>query len=261
MSKIHKIWASLFPTGRAWNFAKGNFEKESTDYVYDAYDNTEFEAYDGLSFGGELEVTSRLSQRYINAKLAQLEVVSNKLENLLLQKFADNDSFTIDDCVVWERVLGLKISNLTLEQRKEIILKRQTNADILQYTNTKEYIQKVLQDNGFDLYVHENRVWDGTKYVNKKFTATTYDTAYYDTDYYDDNGISYSEYVENYLEYADENTELFSNLGEYNECFIIGSSVENTYANLSVNKRIELRDLILKTKPTNTVAFLQINFI
>jgi hypothetical protein len=261
LNRIKTLYGTLFPTGRAWNFARGNEQKEEAEFVWVTNETQqEFADGEGTTFGFNYDIYVKKSRRFVDAKLKAISDLIEFSDRILDQALPDNDNFSEFDCNTWERNLGLNNSNLDLATRKTIILNRITKKDIKNYTNTKDYLQTVLRNSGFDVYVHENRVWNGTRHEAVNPIGSYYDAIVYDNFYYDDYGISYDSYVCNYINKAQEKPIVYNDYNQKAYSFIIGGATIGTYADVPQIRETELRHLILQTKSTHLAAFLQINY-
>lgn len=208
----------------------------------------------------------------------------------------DNDDFTAQDCSDWERRLGM-ITNLgtDLADRKAAILLKMNYPGTLRARQNYRYVEAQLQAAGFNVYVHENRFSiGGGNYETQSLVDIVADT-YGDLSQmgsgqlgdfqlgggYDiavstlmeqvqlgdwqmgDSQLAYrykKEYfVANHIsETQDEPFNIGTNL---RSTFFIGDAYLGEFADVPAARKDEFRQLILKLKPTQTVAFLLINYI
>jgi hypothetical protein len=78
--------------------------------------------------------------------------------SLLDSILPDNDNFTSEDASNWERRLGLITSQfISLDDRKAAILRKINHPGTIKARQHYLYLQKMLRDANFDVYVHENR--------------------------------------------------------------------------------------------------------
>lgn len=231
------------------------------------------------------------------AKLEKAEAVSKSrayedATSILFAILPDNANFTADDATDWERRLGL-ITNLavSLENRKAAIKRKMNHPGTILARQHYLYVQGQLRAANFDVYVHENRLDDGygdlsavdpadfisidevgelnefeldefelgdaTTVFPDLFNFSELDT--FDLGGNDLNGIQYNSVVVNSLSNAADET---FDIGEnYRSTFFIGGEIPGTFANVDANRETEFRQLILKLKPSQTVAYLLINYI
>ena len=237
--KIVKLSRQLYPTGRAFRMAPDSvFEK----------------------FHKALAVSE--AQAYEDA-LATLDVI-----------LADNDNFTEDDATRWEERLGL-ITNtdLTLEERKTAIIRKYNHPGTIPARQNWEYLQDQLHEAGFtQLYVHENIFLEGSPPSCVTISPTEILGA--DVvglwDHGDDaemglvehgDGETGSVYEDCVANYIDPTLDKWFDTGDnLRNTFFISSEYVEILASVPEPRRLELRDLILKTKPVQTVAFLFITY-
>lgn len=257
--KIRRLTEQLYPTGRAFKGPRGGWR----DKLHKALSISEAQAYDDA--------------------LATLFAI-----------LPDNDNFTSEDATDWERRLGL-ITNASvpLADRKLAILRKMNHPGTIKARQHYLYLQGQLQAAGFDVYVHENRFDDGSGGL------VTIDVSQFIGLGIEDIG-THGEFEHGEIEHGDATTvfpELFTfaehgeiEHGEtehggwtYNEIianeisaqadfgfntgsnlrstFFIGGEDPGTFADVSAEREAEFRQLVLRIKPVQTVAFLLINYI
>lgn len=167
----------------------------------------------------------------------------------------DNDNFTIKDAERYERALGLYNSTgLSLSDRKVLILEKIKYPGEMVARQHRLYLQKRIQEAGFDLYVHKNTTPD---YLQ----ASLYGSIRYGDAMYGDNSISGSQVLANYVDKLKDNNYLVGNLDSMKMVFLIGGAVSGDFADIDISREQELRQLILRIKPAQTVGILLINYI
>lgn len=234
LDKIISLTKQLYPTGRAFKIPhSGILDKLTTGLA-----RSEVRAYD--------------------------DAVS-----ILNSMLPDNDNFTEEDATAWEKRLGL-ITNtaVVLSDRKLAIIRKMNHPGTIPARQHYLYLQKQLQDAGFDVYVHENRFDnypDG--YITKTpadFSLTTYPFAYQQHSpiiQHGDiqHGLTYGDKVVNHIsESLDDPFDLGDNL---KSTFFVGGETPGDYADVDAERKDEFRQLILKIKPVQSVGFLLINFL
>lgn len=181
----------------------------------------------------------------------------------------DNDQFSEDDATAWEIRLGL-ITNpaVSLEDRKAAIIRKMNHPGTQKARQNYLYLQAQLQAAGFDVYVYENIFPDGmggyTTKTPDQFSLLPYPRSpirygfgrRYGLYNY---GFNYGNKVANSMNQSDDD---FFSIGQNLKCtFFIGGSSAGNWASVDTNRQKEFRQLILKIKPVQTVAFLLVNYI
>jgi len=185
------------------------------------------------------------------------------LDNIL----PDNANFSADDATDWERRLGL-ISNslVSLSDRKLAIQRKINFPGIIKARQNYRYLQEQLQSAGFNVFVYENRISDGMGgYVttNPISLIGSYEEDYIEHGDFqhggEQHGNVYSDIVVNDLDpKKDEHFSIGLNL---RSTFFVGGSPLGTFANIPAVRRTELRQLILKVKPVQTVGYLFLSYV
>lgn len=179
----------------------------------------------------------------------------------------DNEYFTEEDAGDWERRLGMIDSTgVPLATRKLAIKRKMNFPGSIKARQHYLYIQGQLRAAGFDVYVYENRFDDGMGgYVTKSpvaiggyggIAATQHKTTIEHGQR--QHGGSWGNFVVNNIEQADD---LSFNVGSnLRSTFFIGGpaleSYPGTYAYVPTMRKAEFRQLILKLKPVQTLAYL-----
>lgn len=229
--KIVKLSKQLYPTGRAWKMPPlGDFEKLT---------------------------------RALAASEARAYADAFTVLNVVLP---DNDNFTLADAQVWYRRLGLIFgSGTSLEDAKAAIIRKMNYPGTIKPRQNYRYIQAALQAANFSVYVYENRFPSGGTYV----TQSPFDVipggqrigrqlGNFQLGRFQLGG-GFANIVANQLEESEAYT--FSIGGNLRNTFFISGAVLGTPANVETVRKKEFRELILKLKPAQTVAFLDINYI
>lgn len=232
---ILTLTRQLYPTGRAFKMPKdGDMEK-----LHKALAITEVQAYeDALS-----------------------------IKNSLLP---DNLLFTVDDATDWERRLALPTDPLVSLTDRKLAIKRKLNQP---GTNPAKghylYLQTQLQAAGFNVYVYENRflVYYPDGYIALYPSQITGSSSIFSTVrhgmYNHGTGIHHGKfYINKVVNFIDEEKDYYFDIGSsLHSTFYIGGSPLGTFANVPIARKDEFRQLILKLKPAQTVAYLFINFV
>jgi hypothetical protein len=173
--------------------------------------------------------------------------------------FPDNENFTENDANLWEYRLGLVTNNsLSLEVRKEAILRKMSYPRGIEARQNKLFIENQLRLAGFDVYVHENlppyQTPDEIVSLSLELTQHGSGTQH--------GGGTQHGYI---------NYDVIANEAIVNESFGVGSNLWATFfiggenlgemATIPINRLIEFKELVLKLKPAHTVAYTFINFV
>lgn len=237
--KIKKLTRQLYPKGRAFAMPKDGI----LDKVHDALKVSEAQAYSDA--------------------LATLDVI-----------LPDNDNFTEEDATRWEQRLGL-ITNtsISLSERKLAIERKMNHPGTIPARQNWEYLQDQLQAAGFtNLFVYENRFSDGSGgWVTQTPTEILgadvvglwehSDSAEMGTVEHGNSntGQVYDDCVANYI---DATLDAYFDIGDnFRNTFFISSAYIDILADVDAAREDELRQLILKIKPVQTVAFMFTNYI
>lgn len=230
--KIKKLTKQLLPTGRAFKVPPSG----DLDKLIDSINLSEARAYDdGLS--------------------------------ILYDIIPDNTNFTVDDATDWERRLGL-ITNpaVSLSDRMAAILRKMNHPGTIKARQNYRYLQEQLQLAGFDLYVYENRFPDGMGgYITRTVADVVgsaggqFNHGEFNHNQYNHGTGFFNEVVVNSL---DNHTDMIFDVGSnLRSTFFVGGTPLGTFASIPKEREIELRQLILKIKPTQCVAYLILNYV
>ena len=178
----------------------------------------------------------------------------------------DNDNFTAEDATDWERRLGMVPSSAPLEDRKLAIKRKMNHPGTIKARQHYLYVEGQLQAAGFDVFVYENRFDDGMGGLE---TRTPQDLAGGGGLFFNQHGQfqhgqrqhggGWADKIANSIDASrDLNFNVGSNL---RSTFFIGGNPVGTYANIPASRRAEFRQLVLRLKPAQTVAYLFINYI
>lgn len=199
----------------------------------------------------------------------------------------DNDNFTVYDAELWEQRLGLITNPLvSLADRKAAIIRKMNHPGDILARQSRDYIESQLQLAGFNVFVHENLngqtpqsllilplelgEMGGDNSEMGEIEMGSAETYYPDLFTFNEMGefemggnemgeIIYNDMCVNYI---DSSMDASFNVGSNYLCtFVVGGQVLGEFADVDVNRKDELRQLILKLKPTQTVAYLFINYI
>lgn len=186
--------------------------------------------------------------------------------SILNSALPDNDNFSAADATAWERRLGLITNSLvSLADRKLAIKRKMAHPGLIPARQNYLYLQGQLQAAGFDVYVFENRFADYYEgYVTKtpnEFSLLPYPVAQVQHGQIQHGQVSGQVFGNKIVNNINENYDNNFNIGSsYVSTFFIGAQTPGEWAVVDVNRKDEFRQLVLKIKPVQTVAYLLINF-
>jgi hypothetical protein len=175
------------------------------------------------------------------------------LDNIL----PDNDNFSEEDAAQWERRFGLITNESVSLQDRSAAIKRKINFPGQQKARGHYlFIQAQLQLAGFNVYVHENT---GLVYPDTFNPSGLIYVQHGDIEHGDsDHGSTWGDIIANNLDpVKDQSFSIGENL---RSTFYICGSVLGTYASIDADRVTEFRQLVLKLKPGQTVAFLLLHY-
>lgn len=173
--------------------------------------------------------------------------------------FPDNVNFDVNDASLWEYRLGLVTNEtLSLDIRKQAILRKMSYPGNVRARQSKLFIQYQLQKAGFNVFVHENtppyRTPDQIVSLSINTTQHGGDTQH---------GIG--------TQHGSLGYDVIANLATPNEEFSVGSNLYATFfiggevlgdvAIVDASRLQEFKELVLKLKPAQTVAFSFISYV
>lgn len=167
----------------------------------------------------------------------------------------DNANFSADDATIWERRYGLiSNSDVPLADHKAALIRKINQPGNTKPRQSYRFIQKQLNLANFNLTVHENlgRV---SPLVTVGFVNQLGDYQLGDAQL----GGAVADKVARSI-YADGDAS-FDIGTNYSNIFFIGGPILGEYANVSADRELELRDLILRVKGTHLIAYLLVNYI
>ena len=271
IADIKKLEESLYPDGRAWNFATGRDGAEADANTFVDGEPEEFADGGGNIFVDGVKTFASQSVAQHDIRRAIFAELFNDIKGVLDQMIPDNEGYTEEDAAVHEREYGIiPATDATLDERKEAILARMSYQKP-KYNGTAQYLQGVLRASGFDVYVHENR-----------FAQTSIETQFGNTVFgYDQFGGykvrdgyfeavkpdgSYSDLCITYLE-PEKDEERYGTIDEQinvdtplNYYFFIGGETYPETADVPEARKSEFRRLILKYKKIKSIAVNYINY-
>ncbi len=231
--QLKALTAQLYPSGRAFNIPPGS-DKEKL-----------------------IEALLASEERFWDDAISTFDSV-----------LPDNDNFTSDDATAWEIRLGLPVNQLvSLVDRKLAIERKINHPGTIKTRQNYLYLQQQLQDAGFNVYVYENRFPLGYGYYTK--TPTEFST----TRPFPKNLVRHSSSVLHGMSYhgyygfankiansTDKSIDAPFIVASNKFTFFIGGSTPGSWATVDANREEEFRQLVLKIKPVQTIAWLLIDF-
>lgn len=228
-TKILTLTKSLYPTGRAFKMT-GDFE----------------------SLHRALAVSE--AQAYGDAKA------------ILNSVLPDNDLFDEEDASDWERRLGLVTNSLvSLADRKLAIDRKMNHPGDIKPRQNFRFLERELRAAGFDVYVYENKFDDGMGGFETRGPLVVsgglggvpiqHGQRQHGQRQH---GQYFGQVIVNSL---DNEIDLLFNIGDnLKSTFFIGGTPIGDFATIDANREIEFRQLVLRIKPVQTVAYLLINY-
>lgn len=231
LDKLKRLTKSLHPTGRAFRVPTGG----TLDRLYSAINNVE--------------------NTVLNDTLNVLDVI-----------LPDNDNFTAQDATDWEVRLGI-ITNtsLSLEERKAGIIRKMNHPGTIPARQNYRYLERELQAAGFNVYVYENIFDDGSGGLETRTpgeviggnTGATQSQLGMNQLGQAQLGVGYL----NKVAWSIDDADRYFDAGQLlRRTFFISGSPLGTFANIPLSRKMEFRELIMKIKPAQTVAWLIVNY-
>jgi hypothetical protein len=190
--------------------------------------------------------------------LARQEAIAyDNSASILKSILPDNNDFTEDDATDWERRLGMvNGSASSLAVRKAAILRKMQAPGQNPAKSHYLWIQKQLQDAGFDVFVHENIP---TQDPNSLYAGIQTELQYNGFQY---GGRRYGSYVNHVVaNRIDNESDTYFNFGDtYRAACYIGGEVLGTLASVPAEREAEFRQLIRRMMPKQNVAILFITY-
>jgi len=194
-----------------------------------------------------------LIERLHSALIVSEDKAASAATGILYSILPDNNDFTASDCTDWERRLGL-ITNesVSVADRKFLIKRKMNHPGTIQARQNYLYLQQQLQEAGFNVFVLEN--------IPDSIISPLTDVQFDDFEFDDaEFGGFDSSRVINHI---DAESDQSFDIGTSGRCtFYVGGSTLGTYASVPKDQESQFRQIILKTKPVQTVANLFINYI
>jgi len=174
-------------------------------------------------------------------------------------QFPDNVNFNENDATLWEYRLGL-ITNtqLSLEVRKQAILRKMSYPNNIKARQNKLFIEAELQKAGFEVWVHENVPPYQTPADISGLSSTNTQHA---NDVQHGDGLQHGSTGFQVIANLSSPTEDFAIGGDLWPTFFIGGEDLGNIANVPLIRQREFKELVLKLKPAHLVAFTFVNYV
>lgn len=179
--------------------------------------------------------------------------------------FPDSNSFDENDAKLWEYRLGLVTNTLlSLEVRKQAILRKMAYPNNIKARQNPLFIENQLRLAGFDVYVHENKFFEGGEWVYKTpgdIISLSLTNSQHGGDYQHGGGFQHGSSNFDVIANESVRNESYS-VGSNNlwATFFIGGGNLGDIASIPETRSIEFKELVLKLKPAHTVAFTFISY-
>lgn len=225
---IRQLWNQLFPTGRAYRTPVGSFKEKLRNGISNSLKQTADDSY-----------------------------------SVLYSILPDNENFTEEMATRWEGLLGL-ITNpsVPLADRKQAIIRKMNHPGNILARQSRDYIESQLQLAGFDVYVYENIPAQnpGTFFGPGLSGIAEHSdmVEHMETGMEHGSLLLWNDVVANSINWEEDQ---YFDIGQNLKCtFFICGSMTGVFADVTQERRIELRQLILRLKPTQAIAYLGINY-
>lgn len=206
-------------------------------------------------------------QKLIFGISTEWERLWNGMLSLMDSAIPDVNGFDESDASAWERFYGIKdggLAGLSLEERRLAILQKMNFPNGQAARQNFKFIEEQLRTAGFDVYVYENKF---PTYPSGYITMTPEelglgsDSVQYGDNDYGEFGYGDSQYPNIVANHITQVGDADFNIGDgWFATFFVGGPTLGEFANVSQLREKELRQLILKMKPAQTVGFLLVNF-
>jgi hypothetical protein len=163
----------------------------------------------------------------------------------------------VEDATDWERRLGMiTVDTTALADRKAAILTKMAYPGVNAAKQHRSALEGKLQAAGFDLYVFENVPEQDPSSLNAAIQSDLY------LGEFDLNDYCLNKYLNHLVvNSADNLQDILFDLGiNFRCCFFVSGTPAGTMASVPASRETELRQLILKWKPVQTVAILYVTY-
>lgn len=215
---LNDVYKILYPNGAAFKTLEGGFRSkvhESVDYALNEFFEIKDSFFNGL--------------------------------------YPDNDLITVEEVDFLSYIYGLEYPDgTTFLEKKDLLLNRMNRSGAANYKQSAIYIEKVLNDFGFDVMVTEN--------VNQEIPAELKTNNVTQHSFSTPHGFGIQHGLSNFnlISNSQYPKEIY-NQGSGNNWavfFITGKAGLNEAVPVSNSKIIQFRELVLRLKPAHTVALI-----
>lgn len=183
-------------------------------------------------------------------------------DNIINSMLPDNTDFTSSDAFRLEQMLGMITNNLiSLSDRKSAIIRKLNHPSDITARQSYDFLQKSLHLAGFtDIYVYETNLDIDSILAISGATSDSLEFGDFEfgeniewgqTVY--DNKIVNSLYSVKDRDFAEDS--------QNRNTFVIGGATLGSFGTVDQNRELDLRQLILKIKPIQTVGYLLLNYV
>jgi len=233
--------------------------------------------------GFNIHIGSFIRKMHLALARSESRLNDNTLD-ILNGILPDNDSFTVEDATLWEQRLGLITNDaVSLANRKLAIIRKLNYPGTIIARQSGGFIESQLRLAGFDVYVHENPDLISIEELlnelnnvanlglgniggfNLGSVFSVYPNLFTDSNIGGFNlgevNLSQIDFKGKVVNDITDSLDLHFNIGNSRiKTFFIGGENIGDFANVPTARKDEFRQLILKLKPTETVAYLLINY-
>lgn len=294
-SKIRKLYGLLFPTGRAWQFARGSEDRDAVTSNYvDGEGNNFVDGFGNVFVSLMEQFEASEGKMLANAKLMAFDDAYSEIIGVLNTILPDNSEFDGQDATNWERALQIPLNTTDLEERKAKIARQLYYPNGVVERSHYKFVEDQIRAAGFDVYLIENRFWNGSEFeIVDPDSVGTQGAEYGIIEYGDFEyggevvGVDYTRIIANSIDDDIDNgffdavledpveygTMEYGNF-EYGgggsiglpreqqlqQSFFLGGSSFPTIVDVPESRKDELIQLVLKLKPLHTIGFAYINW-
>lgn len=275
-SDIAKLFASLYPTGRAWRMYTEGKPLASGPEVYTDGTGGIYTDGSGSPYVSQQAKQADANDAYLDIQNEFYAELHNQIDSIIEQKYPDSLLFSMDDCLNWERIYGIiPEPDATDEQRKNMVHARMFTPNAEGYAGNYTFLQQTITDAGYNVKVHENRfagLGTETQFGTAEFSPWGFGG-------YANNGMPYSSqtpaegWYQICANHIDPDIDIEIHGGDFNlnganfldiikslpNILFISGEVCFENADIQAGRIRQLRELILKYKEAHIVAILYIN--
>lgn len=194
--------------------------------------------------------------KFLEAIAESKQVAFDSAIGILDAILPDNANFTSLDATQWERRLGMIVdSGATLSDRKLAIQRKMNHPGDIQARQSGDYIQQSLRDAGFNVTVFWNiNINDLPAYTNRSNVFGAYNFGISNFGLLSERYYFDAEKVVNFIDYIQDESFKFGI--ENNSFFVVCGAILGSTAIVPLERREELRQLILRLKPLHLPCLL-----